>query len=783
MKKLFSVLLLLLLSLALLVSCGGDGGSEDDGGSGVEYTVSVSPTTGISITSTNPLKVKAGESASFDVKIAEGYVLRSVSAGNYDTATEKLTLSNVRSDVRVQFTVEEIDLDAETCVFKFFGTEADTASQPDGAIEVGVGILLTAGSKTRTFLGWSYHKPVSQGGVIASGNTQYSVTVSPTLVGSDGAIKLYANYAEPGVIYYDANDGIINMGSSNLTENKYYTLEATARGVKLTYSNEYYNRVGAASLFWDDGSFTRDGCVLKEYNTRADGSGTAYSLGSKFPMNTEDLTLYCIWAKDSTHTDFEYEDIYLPVPPNAKDVQHWAENGIVITAYNGNSTDVTVPEKIDGKYVTAIAAGAFTDKRVETLVLSRRIIKVEDGAFVGCTSLKTIHYPDGIYYISSAAFDAESFDGVKNFYVNATIAPRFSSTLEGAFSMKLTSVLTSMNKSRIVVVAGSSTLQGLSSEYLEALLEGEYKVVNFGTTRTTHGAMYLEAMGALTSERDIVLYAPENSIYMLGEPSLYWKTIRDLESMYNIFRHIDISNYDNVISAFAELNGGYSDPESADPPSTVRYERQARRYEDIIEVANINEHHEYMHSACETYVQKNNYSDYYEITLNARVRSALEGLYNKNNPTPEEDKWCNMTDAKYVENLTHAINAAKSSGAKVCFAFAPVDADKITSNAKGVIAAWCAAYDKLILDTYTFDGVVGSSLDYIFNHQYFYNNAYHTNYYGRVWRTYVLYTDLAEMLGISEVKDHNEVGTEFEGCKFEEMFGNSPLYKVSYIGN
>ena len=52
----------------------------------------------------------------------------------------------------------------------------------------------------------------------------------------------------------------------------------------------------------------------------------------------------------------------------------WIENGIMITGYSGTETTVTIPEKIDGKYVTGIASGAFVNcTEMQTLVLSRRI--------------------------------------------------------------------------------------------------------------------------------------------------------------------------------------------------------------------------------------------------------------------------------------------------------------------------------------------------------------------------------------------------------------------------
>ena len=52
-----------------------------------------------------------------------------------------------------------------------------------------------------------------------------------------------------------------------------------------------------------------------------------------------------------------------------------------------------------------------------------------------------------------------------------------------------------------------------------------------------------------------------------------------------------------------------------------------------------------------------------------------------------------------------------------------------------------------------------------------------------MWRTYGMYTDLASLLNLGSVKNYDAVGTNFDGCIFESVSDNSPLYKVSYINN
>jgi hypothetical protein len=76
--------------------------------------------------------------------------------------------------------------------------------------------------------------------------------------------------------------------------------------------------------------------------------------------------------------------------------------------------------------------------------------------------------------------------------------------------------------------------------------------------------------------------------------------------------------------------------------------------------------------------------------------------------------------------------------------------------------------------------VLGKSSDYVFAHVYFYDNAFHLNDVGRAYRTYRVYLDLAELLGIEDIAGFTECGTDFEGCIFEGTSG-IPKTAVPYI--
>lgn len=777
MKRTVSILLFVILTLSLFVlaSCTQDEPQDKS------YRVMISYSEGARVTSENPVTVKEGEDAVFTVAFDEGYLYKSSAGAEYSPEDGTLTVRNIRRNTNVDLIAERADYDLNAKLVYVFkpDSELDSSSVPPGRnIKAGTSITLTAGDSSRLFTGWSVGAKIDRGGKVISFEREYTFTLTPSLAVGD-VVTVYANYLDADTLIYDANGGTVNKGSYNLTKNDFYDFEIYYGSVSVTYGEEYLSYFECGSSFFDDGSFTREGYLLREYNTRPDGSGVSYSLGSKVPMLTdgEGTVLYCIWAECTPSTDFAFEEVTLRRPVSVERAPHWVERGVVITEYLGNADEVVIPEEIDGKTVTAIATGAFTNKSVRTLQLSRRMIRVEDGAFVGCSSLKRIYYPDGLYYMSDLALDEASYESFTDFFVNATLAPRFDSSDVGALSVKLSRMLAPTTDRRVVVISGSSSLQGLGSEYLEALLGEGYRVVNFGTTRTTHGAVYLEAMGALAREGDVIIYAPENSAYMFGESELYYKLFRDLEGMVNIYRLVDFSSYRGMFSSMTDLNQNY------------RYEKAPLRYESVsvhgeLTVKNptyvtptTNKYGDFLKSVRKGLVD--NYHDTYFITLNERVKSRFEGgiyddtqIENKDYRDPDNVTWASVTDAYYADVMNMAIARAKASGAGVYFGFCPVDAEALVEGADAL--AWIQAYDRMIDDTYDFDGRIGSAYNYIFDHSYFYDCAFHPNDYGRTYRTYRLYVDLCEKLGIGSVKNLRDEGTDFEGCLFEDLEGNLP---------
>lgn len=775
-KKILFFFIFLFSFCFIFASCGQtppDNPDEDT------YRVMVALGEGFIVSSQNPLDVKKGENAIFDIEIADGYLFTSASVGTYDEKTGKLTVENVDKRTTVTFTVESLGYDTSIKYkYLFKGLSTDYSSKPTSELNAGTLITVEATNEQRAFAGWSFGKSAVDGGKIVSKERKYQFRLSPDLADGD-TVRIFSNYTDANVYYYDLNGGKADSTSQNLVSNDYYTVKIEGNRVQVILLNTYYDFAECASLFWDDGCFYREGYVLKEYNTAPDGSGEGYSIGSKYHIGSDGFPLlYCIWEKETGKSHFEYENLTIARPVAEKYAPDWNEEGIIITSYVGDSDKVTVPEYIDGVPVIAIGEGAFTSRRVKTLILPKTIVNIEDGAFVNCSSLTELYLPDSVYYISDAIFDAATYSDFKRLIVNATLAPRYSTSASGGgFAVKLSRLMAAEAGKRVIIISGSSTYQGLASEYMEALFGGEYSVINFGTTRTRPGNFYLEAMSHFTTEGDVIIYAPENSAHMMGEGYIGARMLYENEGMNNFYRYVDISNYHGYFSSFHELNAEY------------RYKRMPNRYEDIVKTgASINKYGDYQHKNRQGYLGKTKYIDSYFITLNKWYKSIDSGSWDDEvfqaatkdyNDPANATYWTDITNSELSARINKAIASAKSSGAGVYFGFAPADAYAIVPEARN--KDWLLNYDKLISDTYDFDGLIGSSADYVFAHEYFYDCAYHVNDYGRAYRSYKLYTDVAELLGITDVKGYLSVGTDFQGCLFEKDYNGALKYTVDFL--
>ena len=109
-------------------------------------------------------------------------------------------------------------------------------------------------------------------------------------------------------------------------------------------------------------------------------------------------------------------DINLPEGSSDSGGLIWrVESGeAVVIGYNGNDTDITVPETYQGYPVTSINAKAFRGKTyIENVSLPDSIKNIGTEAFSGCTALQSVNIPSDLIRIEGRTFfDCQSLSSI-----------------------------------------------------------------------------------------------------------------------------------------------------------------------------------------------------------------------------------------------------------------------------------------------------------------------------------------------------------------------------------
>ena len=628
---------------------------------------------GFSVEGENPVHVRPGEDAVFHVTLDPSAVfLRTDGGAEYDEKAGTLTLRNVRypSTVSLQAAVDPVKV-------KYFveginqGGRVET-DIPQGFIWDGTVVHVNALPKENfRFEGWSLKYSLEKGGEFLTAQPQFTYTVQ-------GDTFLVANFIRirPDV-EVPKDDGLPKILFN------YHTNGGVYAGTEMTL---YPHTVSKHHIYQNclpgKGYFTRDGYQLIEYNTRPDGSGNAYSLGSKITEEGDTVDLYCIWAKETDASAFT-----------------WVEDGIgtCITSYTGTDKTVVIPEKLGGKAVIRVAAGAFRDAPFETLVIPRTMQVVEAGAF-GCTAaFTTLYMPDGIKSIPDDAFT--NTEGLRNYRLNAVRDPAYTNSTEGNYVVKWER-LVSEKGPKLILVAGSSAFYGLNSPMMEELLGGKYAVVNYGTNVSSCGMFYLEALLPYIGKDDIVIHAPEYLDSTRGSTELSWKQYQATEYYYNIWRDVNIGNYTKIFSSLTEFN---------------QY-RGSKSYDYTATASNINK-----------------WGD-----------RTLQYKYNPDNYHSGTTQIIKMPEEKYSSALRAMYDRLKATGAVVAASCPPTNVNAVPTEYrdKEVLDAYVEEYTRM-----TGVPMITHPSDTIMEGRMMSNYDLHPNAYGRDIHTRQLYKDLAAYMG------------------------------------
>lgn len=288
------------------------------------------------------------------------------------------------------------------------------------------------------------------------------------------------------------------------------------------------------------------------------------------------------------------------------------------------------------------------------------------------------------------------------FFETASIEPQYTNTFYGALDEKYKR-LTSIEEEKIVVVGGSSVAFGLDSALLEKY--AKMPVVNFGLYADIGTKFMLDLSRSGINEGDIVILQPEldeqtMSLYFSADSAL--KACDDDFSMLDSLRTAD--DRFAVLGALWNFNReklGYLKEGKLDPVGMYNSK-------------NFNEHGD---------IDRNKIK---------RVNNILRTYYDKTKPVKLDSS---IVSDDFIAYLNEYIDYCEQRGAKVYFAFCPVNDLSVTKDSN------IKAFEKYIKDNVNCE-IIGSLRSSVMDSHYFYDTNFHLNDAGVRLRTLSLIDEL-----------------------------------------
>lgn len=657
------------------------------------FDISVMLTTGegYTVTSENPISIKSGEDAVFDIELWDGYKLIQVlpADSDYSFDGDSITFRGIEYPKTVELYASKGTNNYRFSLQNLSGGGIVSSSTPTGRIHEGTRISVSATPKRDyEFLGWSLDKTLSNGGELVSDNLQYSFVLSknttvhanfknaaPPVV--DNATKPSAVLTEQRIMIYHPNGGYIKD-----SEDAFYTSES---------SDKYFlmpNTIPGANEI-----LKRDGYKLIGFSDKPDGSGRFYGIGHTARFAEEKklpTSFYCVWQPYSDLSYFTYEPY---------------KDGITITGYSGNEETVTVPEIIDGKKVIKIAKGAISGDNIKVLMLPYCLLYADEGAIFDCPKLEKVHMSDAIRKFPDSAFSETA--KFKLLHLDAAIAPAFSNYYRN-FAIKYQYLRSLPNdRPKLVILSGSNTDHGVDTLTMEKAFKDKYYCVNFGTDAAFNITFFLETVANMLSENDIIVHNFEQMDYCRGTLEINAMSFQGLESNLDVVSQVDFSRYNGFFDALCEFN------------DKMRGNLIGGSYN-----SNPNVHNK------------------------RGEKLSIQPEYNKdsfhsgaNGDFHFSDKVISLDEAK---NLSELYRDIRAKGVTVLISYPSFNYNAIVKENRN--EASYASYDRFIRDNIDAP-LISKVSDYIFKGKYMSNTDYHLNEHGRKIRTARLLRDIAAYTG------------------------------------
>lgn len=425
------------------------------------------------VTSENPILVKKGEDAHFDVEIDEDYKFDLPQGCKYENGQlcfsdiEKTSTFSVSTILKTLFRLEIINDDSLGQVLL----------QPQKTYyEQGESVTITVTPKNdNRFICFSKNKEIHYKN---NSESPFSFKSNLELTIEDDLL-LYVNYHQNSdfLMEYDLNGGLTFEGETTLMFD--YRL--------------YGKRIRPNSLM-NDSYFIRDGYYLESYNTSIDGSGQRIGVGSRIDTNlftNKFIKLYCQWIKENSASEFEYSV---------------NDECIAITNYLGNGTNVVVPRKIGNKFVETISSDSFTNiTNLQKVFIPDCVKRIEPSAFKNCDNLTELHYWNSLETIGDNSF--VNCDNLSKIAINCSAYPKYLQSFgRGNFADKLDWAEQLADNGRALLGIGSSTLQyNHNFGAMEEAFEHQFSCYNLACLNTMPLQILYDFALQLAGNDDLIL--------------------------------------------------------------------------------------------------------------------------------------------------------------------------------------------------------------------------------------------------------------------------------------
>lgn len=583
MKKVVNYIIVFAMMVGVIgyaIFAGGKKTEDKDESSGRKIVVGLASNSQFTVLSDNPVEIRAGQSAVFEVDINDGY---------YYEENDEFSYANN------QFIFENVEKTGNLYVTLGHLCSVNVVESDMGQISVvGDSAVKSGGTATVSFAANEHYfvenimvnddiYPAPAGGtfdftveddtivsVIYSGDQANFVTVKNTL----------------GEIYTSSENGYYTYGEEVTLNYEPYTDDVEfigwSVGDYLEFGGEFvgadselnYRITGDTVMFAnaarkvtcdvvidvnngtsdsdlsmlkqsagtfinlpvDTGALTRSGYTLIGYNTASDGSGTFYSLGAMMCVPEGGVKLYAQWARNCEYLNY------------VKDADRIIITGLVDAAAAGST--VCIPSKIEGLDVTTIRAGAFSDcDGIETVIVARGITHIEDNAFEGCDRLSLVYLPETLRSLAENAFNNDP--NLRHMRVIASEKRAYEFDFDSAYADKYMRLVSSQGK-RLIIVGGSNLAFGLNCQMLSDAFP-DYAIVNLGGSYLYGLRPALDILKNNVRQDDLVIFAPEyyDTMFATVETDTIsnWEYV---ESNYDILNDIDLLNNRTFLTSYVD---------------------------------------------------------------------------------------------------------------------------------------------------------------------------------------------------------------------------------------